>query len=159
MRGSETLTIGTGFGNFLAQNGWHTEGSNFILADGHAKWFRARAVSAGRNNPTSGDCTSYQGWTPVGTQGGTTAASSGCADGSMGAAYVTHNLDEAVRLADRIVVLSRRPGRIREIVDVATPRDRRGDADVRLQLATLQNDLWSLIKDEAIDAEREVIHD
>jgi NitT/TauT family transport system ATP-binding protein len=81
------------------------------------------------------------------------------ADGSMGAAYVTHNLDEAVRLADRIVVLSRRPGRIREIVDVATPRDRRGDADVRLQLATLQNDLWSLIKDEAIDAEREVVHD
>ena len=81
------------------------------------------------------------------------------ADGSMGAAYVTHNLDEAVRLADRIVVLSRRPGRIREIVDVATPRDRRGDADMRLQLATLQNDLWSLIKDEAIDAEREVVHD
>ena len=81
------------------------------------------------------------------------------ADGSMGAAYVTHNLDEAVRLADRIVVLSRRPGRIREIVDVATPRGRRGDADVRLQLATLQNDLWSLIKDEAIDAEREVVHD
>ncbi|HEY4203392.1 MAG TPA: ABC transporter ATP-binding protein [Xanthobacteraceae bacterium] len=81
------------------------------------------------------------------------------ADGSMGAAYVTHNLDEAVRLADRIVVLSRRPGRIREIVDVATPRGRRGDADTRLQLATLQNDLWSLIKDEAIDAEREVVHD
>lgn len=81
------------------------------------------------------------------------------ADGSMGAAYVTHNLDEAVRLADRIVVLSRRPGCIREIVDVATPRGRRGDADTRLQLATLQNDLWSLIKDEAIDAEREVVHD
>ena len=81
------------------------------------------------------------------------------ADGSMGAAYVTHNLDEAVRLADRIVVLSRRPGRIREIVDVATPRGRRGDTDARLQLATLQSELWSLIKDEAIDAEREVVHD
>ena len=38
------------------------------------------------------------------------------ADGSMGAAYVTHNLEEAVRLADRIVVLSRRPGRVREVV-------------------------------------------
>src|SRR6201747_3271 len=34
------------------------------------------------------------------------------ADGSMGAVYVTHNLEEAVRLADRIVVLSRRPGRV-----------------------------------------------
>jgi NitT/TauT family transport system ATP-binding protein len=80
------------------------------------------------------------------------------ADGSMGAAYVTHNLDEAVRLADRIVVLSRRPGRIREIVSVATPRDRRADADTRARLAALQSELWSLIRDEAIDAEREVVH-
>ncbi|HNU07732.1 MAG TPA: hypothetical protein PKO33_08210, partial [Pyrinomonadaceae bacterium] len=32
---------------------------------------------------------------------------------SVTAVYVTHNLDEALRLADRIVVLSRRPGRIR----------------------------------------------
>jgi len=80
------------------------------------------------------------------------------ADGSMGAAYVTHNLDEAVRLADRIVVLSRRPGRIREIVSVATPRDRRADADARARLAALQSELWSLIRDEAIDAEREVVH-
>ena len=45
------------------------------------------------------------------------------ADGSMGAVYVTHNLEEAVRLADRIVVLSRRPGRVREIV--ADPDDAR----------------------------------
>jgi NitT/TauT family transport system ATP-binding protein len=71
---------------------------------------------------------------------------------------VTHNLDEAVRLADRIVVLSRRPGRIREIVSVATPRDRRADADARARLAALQSELWSLIRDEAIDAEREVVH-
>ena len=38
------------------------------------------------------------------------------ADGAMGAVYVTHNLEEAVRLADRIVVLSRRPGRVRSLV-------------------------------------------
>ena len=41
------------------------------------------------------------------------------ADGSMGAVYVTHNLEEAVRLADRIVVLSRRPGRVREVVTIS----------------------------------------
>jgi NitT/TauT family transport system ATP-binding protein len=74
------------------------------------------------------------------------------ADGTMGAVYVTHNLEEAVRLADRIVVLSRRPGRIREIVSIPMTRAERGDINSR----GLQNELWSLIREEAIDAEREM---
>jgi NitT/TauT family transport system ATP-binding protein len=78
------------------------------------------------------------------------------ADGTMGAVYVTHNLEEAVRLADRIVVLSRRPGRIREIVSIPMTRAERGDIGARERLLTLQNELWSLIREEAIDAEREV---
>ncbi len=80
------------------------------------------------------------------------------ADGGLGAAYVTHNLEEAVRLADRIVVLSRRPGRIREIVHVTMTRAERGATDARARLLALQNELWSLIRTEAIDAEREVQH-
>jgi len=80
------------------------------------------------------------------------------ADGAMGAVYVTHNLEEAVRIADRIVVLSRRPGRVREIVPVAMTRAERGAADARSKLLALQNELWSLIRNEAIDAEREVQH-
>jgi NitT/TauT family transport system ATP-binding protein len=80
------------------------------------------------------------------------------ADGSMGAVYVTHNLEEAVRLADRIVVLSRRPGRIREVVAIPLTRDERGDINARGKLLSLQSGLWSLIREEAIDAEREVQH-
>jgi NitT/TauT family transport system ATP-binding protein len=80
------------------------------------------------------------------------------ADGGMGAVYVTHNLEEAARLADRIVVLSRRPGRIREVVTVPMTRTERGEAAAREKLLALQNQIWSLIRNEAIDAEREVQH-
>jgi NitT/TauT family transport system ATP-binding protein len=80
------------------------------------------------------------------------------ADQLMGAVYVTHNLEEAVRLADGIVVLSRRPGRVRETVAIPMTRSERGAPEARNQLMTLQGELWSLIRKEAIDAEREVQH-
>ncbi|MGQ0662440.1 MAG: ABC transporter ATP-binding protein [Pseudomonadota bacterium] len=73
------------------------------------------------------------------------------------AVYVTHNLAEALRLADRIAVLSRRPGRVREVVKIDLPRaERAGAATTRL--AELHDQLWGLIKAEAQVAEREVIH-
>ena len=67
------------------------------------------------------------------------------------AVYVTHNLDEALRLADRVCVLSRRPGRIREIVAVDVPRAERDLA----RLVPLRQRLWHLIQDEARAADRE----
>jgi NitT/TauT family transport system ATP-binding protein len=54
------------------------------------------------------------------------------------------------------VVLSRRPGRIREIVKIPMTRVERGDIGAREKLLKLQDELWSLIREQAIDAEREV---
>jgi NitT/TauT family transport system ATP-binding protein len=74
----------------------------------------------------------------------------------LGAAYVTHNLAEALRLASRVVVLSRRPGRVREIVEVVIPQPDRAGAAAAADLARLHESLWALIRDEARDAEREL---
>jgi NitT/TauT family transport system ATP-binding protein len=38
--------------------------------------------------------------------------------------FVTHNVDEAVFLADRVIIMTARPGRIKEIVDIDIPRPR-----------------------------------
>jgi NitT/TauT family transport system ATP-binding protein len=70
--------------------------------------------------------------------------------------YVTHNLQEALRLADRICVLSRRPGRIKEIVALDLPQAERGSPQAARRMAEWAEHLWRLIRDEAADAEREV---
>ena len=70
------------------------------------------------------------------------------------AAYVTHNLREAVRLGHKIVVLSRRPGRVREVVALDTPLDARDEHAPELQ--AVERQLWQLMRDEARAAEREL---
>jgi NitT/TauT family transport system ATP-binding protein len=75
----------------------------------------------------------------------------------VAAVYVTHNLAEALRLADRIVVLSRRPGRIKEIVPVTIPQRERLRASAQAELAPLHDQLWQNIKAEAQVADREVV--
>ncbi|MCV0425950.1 MAG: ABC transporter ATP-binding protein [Roseibium sp.] len=71
------------------------------------------------------------------------------------AVYVTHNLSEAVRLGHTIVVLSRRPGQIREIVTIDTPiQDRRPGDPVCQKKHDL---LWELMREEARAADGELI--
>lgn len=67
--------------------------------------------------------------------------------------YVTHNLGEAVRLGHQIVVLSRRPGTVRDVLRVDRPLAGRsaGDAD----LLALEQRLWRMIREDAADAARE----
>ncbi len=67
----------------------------------------------------------------------------------MTVVFVTHDLGEAITLADRVVVFSARPGRIRALRDIDLPRPR----DVfRIRFtdvfARYHEDLWDVLKDE-----------
>ncbi len=70
------------------------------------------------------------------------------------ACYVTHNLAEAVRIGHKIVVLSRRPGRIRETIEIDMPLNER--ADRMAELDPIQRQLWLLMRDEVREADREL---
>jgi NitT/TauT family transport system ATP-binding protein len=77
-------------------------------------------------------------------------------DQRVAAVYVTHNLAEALRLADRIVVLSRRPGRVKAAIPIAMPQRERQSAAAERELARLSQSLWQLLRDDAVEADREV---
>ena len=73
------------------------------------------------------------------------------------AVYVTHNLAEAVRLGHKVVVMSRRPGRIHKVVDIDIPlNERKGDNPV---LVRQQAELWELMRAEAQAADQELLQD
>jgi NitT/TauT family transport system ATP-binding protein len=63
--------------------------------------------------------------------------------------FITHSVDEAVYLADRIVVLTTRPGRIKEIFEIKTerPRDR-----ANIDFANLRKRILSELEQEVVSA-------
>jgi NitT/TauT family transport system ATP-binding protein len=62
--------------------------------------------------------------------------------------YVTHSIDEAVLLSDRVVVLSSRPGRIREFVTVDLPRPRRAEMMTSPAYAAITQRIWQILEGE-----------
>ena len=70
--------------------------------------------------------------------------------------YVTHNIQEAVYLADRIAILSRRPGRVNSILTIDLPRRGRDRAENISRFNEYCDHIWSLIRKDAEEALREV---
>jgi NitT/TauT family transport system ATP-binding protein len=69
--------------------------------------------------------------------------------------YVTHNIHEAVYMADRVIVLSRRPGRVLAeiVIELKRPRTEAMIGEPAFVRAAEQ--IWGLIKDQAREAVRE----
>ena len=79
---------GTSGGNFTGPLGRHSDGSNFLMADGHAKFLRPSAVSAGGSYDAGGNqgylCGGYNGG---GNGGGSNAATTDCPDQTIQATF------------------------------------------------------------------------
>jgi NitT/TauT family transport system ATP-binding protein len=63
--------------------------------------------------------------------------------------FVTHDIDEAVYLGDRVVVLTARPGRIREEVRIELPRPRSLEIKKSAQCHEYRNHIWDSIRSES----------
>ncbi len=66
--------------------------------------------------------------------------------------FVTHDVQEAVYLADRVAVMTARPGRIKTIVDIRLDKHDPHVAKSKAFLDTVE-DIWGLVRDEAIKAQ------
>jgi len=63
--------------------------------------------------------------------------------------FVTHNLDEAITLADRVIVLSARPGRVKEIIPIDIPRPRNVvSLRQNKRYGEIYQHLWNLLRDD-----------
>ncbi|MGE0627990.1 MAG: ABC transporter ATP-binding protein [Hyphomicrobiaceae bacterium] len=62
---------------------------------------------------------------------------------------ITHNITEAVQLSDRVVVMSFRPGRIKETIKIDLPRPRSSEIVSTAEFGTYVGKLWTLLREEA----------
>jgi NitT/TauT family transport system ATP-binding protein len=62
--------------------------------------------------------------------------------------FVTHQIDEAIYLSDRIVVFSGRPGHVKEIIPVAIERPRPLAVKREARFHQIEDRIWSLIEED-----------
>ncbi|MDM0078814.1 ABC transporter ATP-binding protein [Variovorax sp. J2P1-59] len=62
--------------------------------------------------------------------------------------FITHSLDEAIYLSDRVAVMTQRPGRIKDIIDVSLARPRSNEIRNSAEFVALRQRAWEVLKDE-----------
>lgn len=73
--------------------------------------------------------------------------------------FITHSVEEAVYLADRVVVMTKRPGTIKEIIDVRTIREQEGwdqlehieEVMDQESFVHLRTHIWKLLREQLVD--------
>ncbi len=69
--------------------------------------------------------------------------------------FITHDIDEAIYLSDRVVVMTARPGKVKEELRIALERPRRLDVKKTAEYISYRNRIWDLLHVEVIAAQRQ----
>jgi NitT/TauT family transport system ATP-binding protein len=72
------------------------------------------------------------------------------ADSGKTVLFITHSIDEALILSDRLVVMSARPGRVKAIYENDLPRLRNMDVQITDRFMELKRQVWSLVQEEVM---------
>ena len=66
--------------------------------------------------------------------------------------FITHDVDEAVYIAHRVVVLAAKPGRLQEIIDVDLPFPRNEEVRLSPEFTEIRNKVWRAVYDRSAEA-------
>lgn len=68
--------------------------------------------------------------------------------------FITHDVDEAIILAQRVIIMSARPGRIKDIVDIDIPYPRTQETKMTSRFLELKNHIWSQVYQEYLEVRK-----
>lgn len=66
--------------------------------------------------------------------------------------FVTHDIEEAVYLSDRVIVFSARPGRLKADITIDLPRPRKPEIRKSAEFQALRNSIWDMLREEYLAA-------
>ena len=68
--------------------------------------------------------------------------------------FITHDVEEAILLASRVVVMSARPGRIKEVIDIDIPYPRNQETKMLPRFTELKNYIWNMVYKEYLEVQK-----
>ena len=68
--------------------------------------------------------------------------------------FITHDVDEAIILAQKVIIMSARPGRIKEIVDINIPYPRTQETKMTPEFLDLKNHIWGQVYQEYLEVRK-----
>lgn len=68
--------------------------------------------------------------------------------------FITHDVEEAILLASKVIIMSARPGRIQEVLDIDIPYPRTQETKILPRFTELKNYIWNIVYREYLEVQQ-----